>query len=218
MSATPRFSSLSPESERWLHELSEGLPDEFKDLQNPDALQEQQEEQQEESVDQDVDPFLAKLKHIHKPDNLEDDIDTPFSEDDANFVERATEEQTPPAQASSEVFARPKRSKRTSASTPATKRIRKSHPGVSEIRRAPQDVADSREREDDPYGYATLYDDFDALKSDDLPPQTGEWAEGEALRSPEEKRGLRLLKKSALERLRRARAKRAKQLYTELRF
>ena len=70
----------------------------------------------------------------------------------------------------------------------------------------------------EPRGYAAQYDDFGDLKSDELPPQTGAWEDAEALRSPEEERRLRLLKKSAAERLRRARLKRAAQAYTELRF
>ena len=70
-----------------------------------------------------------------------------------------------------------------------------------------------------PRGYAASYDNFGELKSDELPPQTGEWENNvdKVPYSEEEKRRVRLLKKAASERLRRARMKK-KKAQMELRF
>jgi hypothetical protein len=71
---------------------------------------------------------------------------------------------------------------------------------------------------DEPRGYSAQYDDFDDLKFDEIPPQTGEW-KNNVRHSEEDKRRVRLLQKAASERLRRARMKeKTARMYTDLRF
>ena len=147
------------------------------------------------------DPFRKRVQGISQPQyDLDNTVDTPLSPVDADFLDGATEEQPPLPRALRKSKRRPTR---------RTARAQKSNA-----------AAKSNESDgfDEPSGYFAQYDELDDLKSDEIPPQAGKWTDGESLRSPEEERRLRLLKKAASERLRRARIKKAAQAYTELRF
>lgn len=128
------------------------------------------------------DSFRKQAKGVSEPENdLEGAVDTPFSAGDADLLDAATEEQppTPPAQQ------KPRRRPRAPAR--ARKRPARTTPVF-----------------DEPGGYFARYDDFDDLKSDDMPPQTGEWGRGAPYAEEESARA--------------ARRRGVDALYTNLRF
>ena len=104
------------------------------------------------------DPFKKRLQTVFKAeDDLDDDMDTPLSSADADLLDAATEEQPPTPRAKRRKLTRPARAR---ARTP--KRRARTEPAF-----------------DEPDGYFAQYDDFDDLKSDEMPPQTGDWGRGE---------------------------------------
>ncbi len=123
------------------------------------------------------DPFKKRLQGVSQPHNdLDNTVDTPFSSGDAALLDAATEEQPP---------------------TPRAQRKPRRRPRASAGKRSARGF-------DEPSGYSAQYDDFDDLKSDEMPPQTGEWGRG----YPYAEKG------SA----RAARRRRVDALYTNLRF
>ena len=190
MNASSQTARLRPNTERWLQELTKDLPP---DLIDPRELE-------DPPKDLPKDPFRKRVQSISQPQyDLDNTVDTPLSPVDADFLDGATEEQPPLPRA-----------------------WRKSKRRPSALARAPKSNAAAKSNEsdgfDEPSGYFVKYDELDDLKSDEIPPQAGKWTDGESLRSPQENHRLRLLKKAASERLRRARIKKAAQAYTELRF
>lgn len=186
MSASSRTPRLQPDTERWLQELTKDLPP---DLIDPRELEEPPE-----------DPFKKQLRDVSRPsdEDLGGAVDTPFSADDADLLDAATDEQPP---------------------TPPVRR----KPRARE--RVPRSSATAKPKESnesdgfgEPSGYFARYDDFDDLESDEMPPQTGAW-KNNVRYGEEEKRRVRLLQKAASERLRRARMKeKTARMYTDLRF
>lgn len=129
------------------------------------------------------DPFKKRLQTVFQPRNdLDDAVGTPLSSADADLLDAATEEQPP---------------------TPRAQR-RKSRQPARTRARTPKRRARTEPAFDDPDGYSAQYDDFDDLKSDEMPPQTGEWGRGD----PYAEKGS----------TRAARRRRVDALYTNLRF
>lgn len=190
MSATSRSAKLSLGTERWLQELTNDLPP---DLIDPRKLEDLPE-----------DPFKKQLQGVVEPKNdLDDNLATPLSSADADLLDAATEEQPPTPRALQKSRRRFKRRPRQRPRAPAQTRKRA-------VRTKPVF--------DEPGGYSAQYDDFDDLKFDEIPPQTGEW-KNNVRHSEEDKRRVRLLQKAASERLRRARMKeKTARMYTDLRF
>ena len=210
-------SRLSAGTEQWLVELTGEVPD---DLLDPKELEKSETPR---AVPSDPsDPFLEKLEDIYfnlrqdRPDDLDNDVNVPFSARDAELLQSVTEQQSPKPSKRPKQAKRPKQPKRS--------RVTRS-PGASAARE-PARVgagagagAGAGRLSWEPRGYAASYDDFSELESDESAPQTGEWENNvdKVLYSAEEKRRVRLLKKAALERLRRARMKK-KKAQMELRF
>lgn len=190
MSASHRSLRLRPDTQRWLAELTKDLPP---DLLDPRELE-------DPPGDLPEDPFRKRVQGVSQPQyDLDNTVDTPFSAADTGVLDAATEEQPPS----------PRRLQKPRQRSRAPVRARESNAA------AKSNESDGFE---EPSGYFARYDDFDELKSNEMPAQTGEWADGEPVRSQQENHRLRLLKKSASERLRRARLKRAARAYAELRF
>lgn len=225
---TDMSSSLSQDTEIWLDELAQGLPDDLLDTMD---LDEPEKPRAEQSVL--ADTYWKELEGVHEPDKFydhEDMIEPEFSPGDEELVQNLTDEQmsrSRPVLKSNKK--RPRRQEQSSKPPQKSAKPRKSRkpraPRQEEIstkeawagRKTPRKIA-APDKFLEPRGYSAQYDDFDDFKSDEMPSQTGVWEDVEALRSTEEKRRLRLLNKAASERLRRANMKRPAQAYTELRF
>jgi hypothetical protein len=107
------------------------------------------------------DPFKKQLQSVTEPKNdLDNEMDTPLSSADADLLDAATEEQPPTPRALQKSKRRPKR--RSKRRPRARKRAARAKPVF-----------------DEPGGYSAQYDEFDDLKSDEIPPQTGKWGRGD---------------------------------------
>ena len=98
-------------------------------------------------------------------------MDTPLSPADAKFLDGATEEQPP-----------------------SPRRLQKPRAPA----RASQGDAGKTSAFDEPRGYFARYDDFDDLKSDEMPPQTGKWGRGAPFAEEESARAAKRRRVDAL--------------------